>query len=155
MLHFAHIPFVVNRAFSATPTERLQQWWRERESLLAQTLNNFIQIKAKALGHRKKPVKQVVSSGAPRKFHKYLSWFKVDGRIIANLIRLLFWRGCSLLDDQHSCAWVLGRNRYLLWFAQFRKELRKVYGVGKTIATIVLLGNLTWLSSALMSSGKR
>jgi len=27
---------------------------RERESLLAQTLNNFIQIKAKALGHRKK-----------------------------------------------------------------------------------------------------
>jgi len=28
---------------------------RERESLLAQILNNFIQIKAKALGHRKKP----------------------------------------------------------------------------------------------------
>ena len=37
---------------------------RERESLLAQTLNNFIQIKDKALGHRKKTVKQVVSSGA-------------------------------------------------------------------------------------------
>ena len=96
---------------------------RERESLLAQTLNNFIQIKAKALGHRKKPVKQVVSSGAHRQFHKFLSWFKVDGRIIANLIRLLFWRGCSLLDDQHSCAGVLGRNRYPSWFAQFRKEL--------------------------------
>ena len=32
---------------------------RERESLLAQILKNFIQIKAKALGHRKKPVKQV------------------------------------------------------------------------------------------------
>jgi len=63
---------------------------RERESLLAQTLNNFMQIKAKALGHRKKTVKQFVSSGAPRKFHKFLSWFKVDGRIIANLIRLLF-----------------------------------------------------------------
>jgi len=44
-----------------------------------QTLNNFIQIKAKALGHRKKTVKQVVSSGAPGKFHKFLSWFKVDG----------------------------------------------------------------------------
>jgi len=82
----------------------------ERESLLAQTLNKFIQIKVKALGHRKKPVKQVVSSGDPRQFHKLLSWFKVDGRIIANLIRLLFWRGCSLLDDQHSCAGVLGRN---------------------------------------------
>jgi len=68
--------------------QKLSRHWRE--SLLAQTLNNFIQIKAKALGHRKKPVKQVVSSGAPRQFHKFLSWFKVDGRIIANLIRLLF-----------------------------------------------------------------
>jgi len=68
---------------------------------LAQTLNNFIQIKVKALGHRKKPIEQVVSSGAPRQFYKFLSWFKVDGRIIANLIRLLFWRDCSLLDDQH------------------------------------------------------
>ena len=46
---------------------------RERESLLAQTLHNLIQIKAKALGHRKKIVKQVVSSGAPRQFHKFLS----------------------------------------------------------------------------------
>ena len=63
---------------------------RERESLLAQILNNFIQIKGKALGHRKKPVKQVVSSGAPRQFHKYLLWCKFDGRIIANLLRLLF-----------------------------------------------------------------
>jgi len=51
------------------------------------------------------------------------SWFKVDGRIIANLIRLLFWRGCSLLDDRHSCAGVLGGNQHLSWFAQFRKEL--------------------------------
>jgi len=83
-----------------------------------------MQIKAKALAHRKNPVKQVVSSGAPRQFQKFLSWFKVDGRIIANLIRLLFWRCCSLLDDQHSCAGVLGRNRHLSWFAQFRKELR-------------------------------
>ena len=63
---------------------------RERESLLAQILNNFIQIKAKALGHRKKTVKQVVSSGAPRQFHKFLLWCKFDGRIIANLLRLLF-----------------------------------------------------------------
>jgi len=44
-----------------------------------------MQIKAKALAHRKNPVKQVVSSGAPRQFQKFLSWFKVDGRIIANL----------------------------------------------------------------------
>ena len=57
----------------------------ERESLLAQTYN-FMQVKVKALGHRKKPVKQVVSSGAHRQFHKFLSWFKVDGRIIANII---------------------------------------------------------------------
>jgi len=52
---------------------------------LAQTYN-FMQVKVKALGHRKKPVKQVVSSGAPRQFHKFLSWFKVNGRIIANII---------------------------------------------------------------------
>ena len=70
--------------------ERERERERERENLLSQTLNNFIQIKAKALGHRKKTIKQVVSSGAPRQFHKFLSWFKVDGRIIANLIRLLF-----------------------------------------------------------------
>ena len=70
-----------------------------------------------------KTVKQVVSSGAPPQFYKSLSWFKVDGQIIAILIRLCCWRGCSLLDDQHSCAGVLGRNRYLSWFAQLRKEL--------------------------------
>jgi len=49
-----------------------------------------VQIKDKALGHRKKTVKQVVSSGAPRQFNKFLSWLKGDGRIIANLLRLLF-----------------------------------------------------------------
>jgi len=32
-----------------------------------------MQIKVEALGHRKKLVKQVVSSGAPRQFHKLLS----------------------------------------------------------------------------------
>jgi len=31
----------------------------KRESLFAQTLNNFVQIKAKALEHRKKTVNQV------------------------------------------------------------------------------------------------
>jgi len=72
-----------------------------------------MQIKAKALGHRKKTAKQLASSGAHRQFHKFLWWFRVDGRIIANLIRLLFWRGCSLLDEQHSCPGVLGRHRYL------------------------------------------
>jgi len=34
-----------------TPRERERE--RERESLLVQTLNNFIQIKAKALGPQK------------------------------------------------------------------------------------------------------
>ena len=62
----------------------------ERESLWAQTLNHFMQIKVQALGHRKKTVIHAVSSGAPRQFHKFLLWFKVDGRIIANLIRLYF-----------------------------------------------------------------
>ena len=33
MLFFAHIPFVVNRAFSATPTERLQQSISQTPSL--------------------------------------------------------------------------------------------------------------------------
>jgi len=47
-----------------------------------------MKIKVEALGRRIKPAKQVVSSGAPRQFHKFLSRFKVDGRIIANLIRL-------------------------------------------------------------------
>jgi len=60
---------------------------RVQVSLLAQTLNNFMQIKAKALGHRRKPVKQVVSSGAPRQFHKLLSWFEANGRIIVNFMR--------------------------------------------------------------------
>jgi len=48
---------------------------RERESLLAQTLNNIMQ---RRWDTEKKPAKQVVSLGAPRKFHKFLSWFKVD-----------------------------------------------------------------------------
>jgi len=33
-----------------------------------------------------KTVKQVVSSGTPWQFHKFLSWFKVDGWIIGNLL---------------------------------------------------------------------
>jgi len=49
----------------------------ERESLLAQTFS--CKNKITALGHQKKPAKQVVSSGAPTKFHKFLSCFKVDG----------------------------------------------------------------------------
>jgi len=49
-----------------------------------------MQIKVKALGHRKKTVKQLVSSGAPRQFHEFLSWFKVGGQIIVNFIRLYF-----------------------------------------------------------------
>ena len=41
--------------------------------------------------------------GTPRQFHQFLLWFKVNGRI-GNLIGVYFWRGCSLLDDQRSCA---------------------------------------------------
>jgi len=55
---------------------------KERESLLAQTLKNFIQIKAKALGHRKKPVEQVVSSGTPPQLHKFVSWYKVEAELL-------------------------------------------------------------------------
>jgi len=33
---------------------------------------------------------------------------------------------CGLLDDQHSCAGAIGRNRYLSWFAQFCKGLSMV-----------------------------
>jgi len=49
-----------------------------------------MQIKVEELGHQKEPVKQVVSSGTPRRFHKFVSLFKVDGRIIGNLIGLHF-----------------------------------------------------------------
>jgi len=37
-------------------------------SLLAQTLDNCMQIKVEALQHQKERVKQVVSSGTPRQF---------------------------------------------------------------------------------------
>ena len=73
-----------------------------------------MQIKVKALGHRKKPVIQIVSSGAPRQFHEFLLWFKVDGQIIANLIRLYFSlsidcyfivvREFPCLSDLESCT---------------------------------------------------
>ena len=55
---------------------------RERE-FIGTNIKQFHKIKE--LGHRKKPAKLVVSSGAHRKFHKFLSCFKVDGRISANL----------------------------------------------------------------------
>jgi len=61
----------------------------EIESLLTQTLKNFVQTKATALGYRKTPVKQVVSSGAPRQFHKFLSWLKVDCRIIGEINKVI------------------------------------------------------------------
>jgi len=41
-------------------------------SLLVQTLNNFMQIKVKALGHGKKTIEQVVLPVTPRQFHKIL-----------------------------------------------------------------------------------
>ena len=47
------------------PSFGLDSGERERESLLAQTLNNFIQIKAKALGHRKKNLLNRLSRRAP------------------------------------------------------------------------------------------
>jgi len=53
-------------------------------------IKQFHANKVMALGHRKKPVKQVVSSGTPRHFHEILLQFKVNGRILANVIRLCF-----------------------------------------------------------------
>jgi len=56
-----------------------------------------MQIKVKALGHRKKPVNHVVSSSVPRQFHNFLSRLEVDGRIVRNLIRLHFRQGLPSL----------------------------------------------------------
>ena len=104
------------------------RWEREREREREFIGTNIKQFHANIKSWRwdtdKKLANQVVSSGAPRNFHKFLSWFKVDGRISANLKRLYFWRGCSLLDVQHSCVGVPGRNRHLSLFAQFRKKLK-------------------------------
>ena len=44
---------VISNVHAAAGSPPLHYRERERESLLAQTLNNFMQIKAKALGHRK------------------------------------------------------------------------------------------------------
>jgi len=46
-------------------------------SLLAQTLDNFVKNKVKALGHRRKPVNEVVSSSTLPLFYNFLSWFEV------------------------------------------------------------------------------
>jgi len=62
---------------------------REREREFIGT--NIKQFHAKMKLRRwdtEKNLQEVVSSGAPRKFHKFLLWFKVDGRISANLMRL-------------------------------------------------------------------
>jgi len=64
-----------------------------------------MQIKVEAQGRRKQPVKQVVSPGTPRQFHKFLSWLEVNGRNIA--VRLYFLK--RLLDEQHNCTGVLGQ----------------------------------------------
>ena len=47
-------PLLGNNNMATNPQGLASSYSRERESLLAQTLNNFVQIKAKALGHRKK-----------------------------------------------------------------------------------------------------
>jgi len=56
---------------------------------LAQTLGNFLQIKA--LGHRR-AVDWVVLSRISRKFQNFLSWWP-------NLVGLQFRKGLSLLED--------------------------------------------------------
>jgi len=78
-------------------------------SLLAQTLNNFMQIKVKVLGYWKTTVKKVALSGAPRQFDKFISWFKVDGRIIANLIRLFF--------EEVAVCWMINTVAWECWVA--------------------------------------
>jgi len=42
-------------------------------------------IKVKALGHGKKNVNEVVSSGTTRQIHNLVSLFEVDGGILGNL----------------------------------------------------------------------
>ena len=80
------------------------RWEREREREREFIGTNIKQFHANIKSWRwdtdKKPANQVVSSGAPRNFHKFLSLFKVDGRICANLIMLYFLKrlqsaGCS------------------------------------------------------------
>jgi len=83
-------------------------------SLLAQTSETCMQIKVEALGH-KKARKQMVSSGTPQQFHNFISWLKSWWPNYWEW-GYVFERGCGLLDDQHSCAGVLSRNRYLSWF---------------------------------------
>jgi len=57
---------------------------RERESLLAQTLNNFVQIKAKGLGHRKKTVNRLCRRAPLDSFiNSYLG-----SRVMAELLRI-------------------------------------------------------------------
>jgi len=68
--------------------EREREREREREFIGTNIKQFHAKIKLRRWDTEKKPAKQVVSSVAPRKFHKSLSWFKVDGRISANLIRL-------------------------------------------------------------------
>jgi len=41
-----------------------------------------MQVKDKALGHRKKTVNQVVPPSNPGQFDNFLPWFGVDGRRI-------------------------------------------------------------------------
>jgi len=60
-------------------------------SLLVQTLNNCMQIKVEALGHRQKHVRQVISSGTPLKVSCIFIMDKVKDRIIGNLIRVIFF----------------------------------------------------------------
>ena len=81
--------------------------------LVGVNIQHFHANKVEVLGHRKNFIK-VVASGSPRHFHNFLSWFKVDDWIVGDHSEgLHFERSCGLLDDRHSCAGVLGRNRYL------------------------------------------
>ena len=81
-------PWGRNRFSVLTSNSLLREREREREFIGTNIKQFHAKIKLRRWDTEKKPAKQVVSSGAPRKFHKFLTWFKVDGRISANLIRL-------------------------------------------------------------------
>jgi len=84
--------------------------------LLGQTLYSFIQMKVKTLRQQKSAN---VSSSTSRQFYNFLSWLRVDGRILGELrvlIELQFWKVLQSAGWSHSCEGVLGLNECLSSF---------------------------------------
>jgi len=82
-----------------------------------------MQIKVKVLGQRKNLLYRLSRRAPLASFMTFYCGLKLMDELQRIWKGYTFWRLCSLLDDQHSRAGVLGRTRYLSWFAQFCKEL--------------------------------